>query len=481
MRFILYLIFLIFSVPVLAQVNTIYVSPNGSDKYNGTQAKPLKTIEQALSMGRSKGYKKVSIHLLEGTYYLEQTVKINSETDSFEDLEIRSHENQRAIISAGKLLKPVWSHFKNGIYRTSVPKDISFEGLYVNGILQTMARYPNRDTTKNIFDGTAEDATYYMRVLTWGNPFGGYVHALDEHERGSLHYKITGVDDTDNVELDGGWQNKNPLHMHNVYRFVENILVELDAPGEWYHDKSVDALYYYPETGTDMSNAVVEVSNLHTSFEITGTEVKPIKNVTLKDLHFRHNERSFMKSNEYLLGSDWAVFRSGSVVLSNTEHCKIEDCTFIGQGGNAVVFNHTNKEDTVKGCLISNIGGSGISLLGSPPTLILTSERKSISVQDNLIQYVGQIEKQGTAIHINSISGLSIKNNTFFHTPGAGIKIENSKTENIDLDLNDIFEDYLELKKDIDKVEKLPGNGSKPISNSGVQKPTLKEMTIKFK
>ena len=92
--------------------------------------------------------------------------------------------------------------------------------------------------------------------------------------------------------------------MHNTHRFVENVFEELDAPGEWFVDPAKRVLYYYPTKGVDLSTARVEVSNLKNSIELRGTAAKPLRNISLTGLHFKHNERSFMDTNEPLLRSD---------------------------------------------------------------------------------------------------------------------------------------------------------------------------------
>lgn len=473
MRRILILVFLVLTFPAIAQVHYIYVSPKGNDENAGTLSKPVKTLEKALAVMDQYSGKKVSIQLLAGTYYLTETVKIMPSLKSPSQLEIKAYENQKAIISAGRVLKPDWHHFHSGIYRAPIPADISFERLYVNGILQTMARYPNSDSTAKIFNGTAADATFYVRVLTWGNPSGGYVHGLDETQKGSLHYRITGVDDTDNVELDGGWQYKYPSHMDEKYHFVENVLGELDTPGEWYLDKSINMLYYHPKAGLDLSMAVIEVSNLKNSIELTGTATGPVQNVTLKDLWFCHNERTFMDSREMLPGTDRAAYRGGAVVLEGTENCKIEDCTFSDLGGNAVVFNKYNRNDAVTGCLVSHVGANAVSFFCDGTGLAENGRSFNCLVENNLLQYVGAIEKQGTGIHLNGAIGIEIRQNTIYHAPGPGIKIENTDVETLKFSPNEIVDEYREI---------LPGTGKKdeyyvkPGSNAGVQKQSLKRL-----
>jgi len=466
MRFLLNVVCFVCTYPAFAQINYLYVASKGDDKNSGKPNEPVQSINRALELSRSYAGKKVSIQMLAGTYYLKEPVKIIHSENFPSELEITAAENQKVSISAGRLLTPDWQYFKNGIYRTSVPAGISFERFFVNGILQTLARYPNVDSTAKVFQGTAEDAIYYVRVLTWGNPFGGYVHALDEHRKGSLHYKITGVDDTDNLELDGGWQSRKSVHMSEKERFVENVFGELDAPGEWYLDKTVHVLYYYPAPATDLSKAKFEISSLKNSLILKGSDRGELKNVRIKNLNFVHTERSFMDSKDTLAGSDWNVYRGGALSFENTQDCRIEDCTFSDLGGNAIVFNNRNENGAVTGCLISNIGASGVSILGDCLNCV---------IKDNLFLNSGIIEKQGVAIFLNGVNKVNIYQNTMSGMPGPGLKIENSEMQNLQIELNNTFKIYQEVQPAGQDVMS-SGSNNNSIPTSGVQKPKLKAL-----
>ena len=466
MKFLLSAIFFVFSSAVFAQINYIHVSPAGDDKNTGKSDSPVKSVAKAVELSQSYGRTKVSILLQQGTYYLSAPVEITNTENSPAELEITAANRQKVVISAGRVLSTDWSHFKGNIYRTSVPEGISFERFFVNGILQTLARYPNLDKRAKVFRGTAEDATFYVRVLTWGNPVGGYVHALDEKKRGSLHYRITGVDDTDNLELDGGWQIRKPVHMAEKERFVENILGELDAPGEWYLDKTLGVLYYYPSSGTDLSKAKFEVSNLKSSFILKGKDSDRLKNVKIKNLNFAHNERLFMDSRDTLTSSDFSVFRGGAVLFENTLNCSVEACSFSDLGGNAVVLNNFNENGSLAGCYISNIGANGAMILG---------DCNNCLIADNLFSNIGVIEKQGVAILLNAVKKINIEQNTFFEMPGPPIRAENCDLKNIQIRLNNHFNDYQELRA-------APGEQSYQFQNgpdnpkSGVQNSALKAL-----
>jgi hypothetical protein len=92
-----------------------------------------------------------------------------------------------------------------------------------------------------------------------------------------MHYVITGKSADGNVLYEGGWQNNRPKPMHAQYRFVENVFEELDAPSEWYLDRTNSVLYFYPPTGLDLENAVVETVRLKHLVEFRGSQDSPVR------------------------------------------------------------------------------------------------------------------------------------------------------------------------------------------------------------
>jgi hypothetical protein len=439
----------------------LYVAAGGNDNNPGTLARPFKTIQHAVNHSLGSKDKDIAIELRAGTYYLNKTIVINAADFLPASLQIKAHQNEKVTISAGRRLKLQWKPYKNGIYVASVPPDISFERLYINQKLQPLARYPNYDSAARIFHGTAANAITPERVKRWKNPVGGYVHALHAYEWGGFHYRITGVDRTGNVQLEGGWQNNRPNAMHNEYRFVENIFEELDAPGEWWLDKKKQLLYYYPPKGINISKAVVEISNLKNSIELKGSAGKPLRHVQLLNLNFAHNERTFMDTKEPLLRSDWTIYRGGAVLLDGTENCKIADCVFEGIGGNAIMFSNYNKKDTVTGCHIYNTGANAVCFIGdtkavrSPsfgyenfipyarldktPGPLTNNFPQECIVTDNLFHDLGDIEKQATGVEIEAASSITVSHNSIYHTSRAGINIGDGCFGGHIIEYNDVF------------------------------------------
>jgi len=458
---ILILLALLWPAALLSQTN-IYVSPNGNDAYQGTQAKPFASINRAVVEARNIPGE-VVINLMEGTYYLKQPLVFISEDsrEEGETLTIKNYKNQKVTVSGGVALILKWETYKNSIWQAKVKQDLIFDELFVNGQLQRMARYPDYDSTARFFGGTSADAISKERAALWKSPEGGYAHALHVCEWGDLHYVITGKDEKDELVLEGGWQNNRRYGMHAKHRFVENIFEELDTVNEWFYDKKTKILYYYPPKNLNLETAKFETPQIACLFEFKGSEIKPVKNISIEGLTLTHTLRTFMDNKESLLRSDWTIYRGGAVFFDGTVNCTLKNCTLTNLGGNAVFFNNYNRDCVVTGCLISETGASAICFVGDPNAVrspsydyhqFLPLEQidrtpgpktnnypANCKAYDNLIFNTGLVEKQSAGIQLSMCQSITVSHNTIYDVPRAGINVSEGTWGGHILEYNDVF------------------------------------------
>ncbi|XJR90880.1 right-handed parallel beta-helix repeat-containing protein [Elizabethkingia anophelis] len=247
---------------------------------------------------------------------------------------------------------------------------------------------------------------------------------------------------------------------------MENIFEELNVPGEWFADKEKGLLYYYPPKGTNLSQTKITVSQLKNSIEIKGTENSPLSGVEIKSIGFLHNERSFMDTKEPLLRSDWTIYRGGVILMENTRNIKVTDCQFTDVGGNAIMLSGYNKNNTISGNHISGAGASGIAFVGETDAVRSPSFRyedyipydkldktpgpksnhypQQCIAENNLIHDIGRIEKQATGIQIDIAANITVRHNSIYNTPRAGINIGDGAFGGHILEFNDVFNTVLE-------------------------------------
>jgi hypothetical protein len=459
------LVLLLFLPLIAISQHSLYVAVNGNNKNIGSIEKPFATIAKAQHVARQlRG--SVKVYLRGGTYYLQKPVVFTLEDSRLpgEEISYEPYENEKVIVSGAVRLQLLWKRFDDNIMKASVKQKLVFDEMFVDGEKQVIARYPNFDPNKKPFNGTAPDAVSKDRSDTWRQPEGGFVHALHSHEWGSFHYTIKGKDEGGQLRLEGGFQNNRKLGMHPTHKFVENIFEELDTLGEWYYNRSQRLLYFYPSKRPD--NVLIEIPQLLHLFEFRGTARAPVKNITLQGLDLRHTVRTFMKTKEPLLRSDWTIYRGGAVLMEGTESCRIKKCVFKDLGGNAIFLSNYNRLNEISGNHISKAGASAICLVGDPAAVRSPSfeyhEFVSVknrdktpgpktdnfpsecSITDNLIHDIGTIEKQVSGVQLSMTQSITVSSNTIYNVPRAAINIGDGTWGGHLVEFNDVFNTVLE-------------------------------------
>ena len=450
----------------------LYVSPNGSDAFAGTtKEKPVASLAKARDLARSvAGKEAVTVHVADGVYYLPETLIFSSEDSGNAEHPIvyRAETEGGAVLSGGSRLDLKWTAYKGGIFQAKTPEGLEVDQLFINGVAQRMARYPNYDPKKKTaaYQGYAADAFSKERAANWSDPAGGYIHAVHAHRWGGYHYRITGKDAEGNVTYEGGWQNNRQMGMHKNFRMVENIFEELDAPGEWFHNTRTSTLYYMPKTGVDLTDAKVEVVRLRHLVEFQGTQEAPVKFIALQGFTVRHAARTFMDCKEPLLRSDWAIYRGGAFLLNGTEDVSVLDCEFDQVGGNAVFVNNYNRRVRIAGCHIHDAGASGVCFVGDPKAVRnplfeykevndfskidrtpgpKTDNYPADSIVENcLIHGIGRVERQPAGVQISMAQGITVRDVSIYDCARAGINVSEGTWGGHLIEGCDVFDTVLE-------------------------------------
>lgn len=458
----------------------IYVSTRGNDKWNGSEKKPVASLVRAQELARAYGRDtSVEIVFEDGIYYLPGTVQFTGQDskDYPATVTLRARHEGKAVISGGQQIRLDWKQEAGNIYVASVPAGMDIDQLYVAGLRQLMARFPNAQPGKqrNVYDtwvldhqaqpNPEMDPLQPERIALWKNPEGGYVHAMHTALWGDMHWEIKGKNEDGTLQLEGGWQNNRPSGMHPLYRFVENIKEELDVPGEWYYDRSESKLYYMPLPEIDLDEAKVEIVRLKHLIEFNGTKENPVRGIHLQGLTFKHTARTFMENKEQLLRSDWTMYRGGAIVFNGAEECSVENCEFDHLGGNTIFVNNYNRYLTVRGCYIHHSGANGIVFVGDPDmvrsplfrygnqnyeTMDMTpgplgdNYPQDCWVDDCLITMTGRDEKQTAPVQISMSQRIRVSHCSIYDVPRAGININEGTFGGHIIEFCDVFNTVLE-------------------------------------
>jgi hypothetical protein len=370
----------------------------------------------------------------------------------------------RAVLTGASDLPPLrWEAWQDGVWRARYTGP-SFQRLWLGGQAMVRARYPNLDPAHPGWaDGT--NATAPERVARWHDPAGGVLHALHGSHWGGVQVPIVGKKPDGSLAYGQQVGNNRVMPPSERERYVENVLEELDAPGEWFHDRRQGWLYVKPLAGGRPPARGFRASTQEALIRIEGRS-DAVQHVRVSGLQFTQTEPTYLKAVEPLLRSDWKFYRVGAVTIENAADVRVEDSDFVDLGGHAVVVSGRARQVAVSGNHIHAIGGTAVAFVGRPEAvrspLFEYQQRldveaidttpgpksdaypKDSQASDNLIHDIGQVDKQATGVEIAMAERISVDHNSIYQVPRAGINVGDGTWGGHRITHNDVFDTVLE-------------------------------------
>jgi hypothetical protein len=470
--------------PIAAEAGSeteIFVAVDGDDRNRGTNSEPFATVGRAVEAVRAlrkQTSNPLKVWVRAGTYYLPEPI-VFGPLDSGREHPIvyAAYPGERVTLSGGKRLECRWKLYRDGIMMCDLPEAqagrLDFTQLFVNGKRQIRARFPNYDSNNPLVSGSGyinaagkerdwpvQELPYDPETFTqkrWARPQDAVVHVFNKYNWGNLQWKVDGVD-WDNHVIKLGWggfqlnqsatlSSENPLGPTSRF-FVENVLEELDAPGEWYLDKANSLLYYLPAEGIDLKVAVIEVPVLEQVVEFRGAQLDPVRQITLSGFRIAHTASTYLAHYEAPSRGDWNIHRGGAVFIEGAEDCRVEKCFFDAVGGNGVFINDYNRRITVYGSKFVEAGDSAVCLVGSKKSIQGTQHPYPAenTVTNNLIHDCGIFGKQIAGVFISISAKNTVSHNHIYNLPRAGICLNDGWAGGHIIEFNKIHHTVLETK-----------------------------------
>ena len=256
---------------------------------------------------------------------------------------------------------------------------------------------------------------------TWKHPETGVVHAFHCGHWGNWQFQLSGRD-MEKRHLTfayGGWQEARGCS-HGAEWYVENIMEELDSPGEWFYNATTMKLYLYPNMSlpTEGVGTVLDVL-----IAIRGTMDIPVRQVSIVNVVFAHSAITFFKPYEVPSGGDWSVYRGGAVFVEGVDGFNLQGCLFDAVGGNGVVLSGYVRNAVIRENEFVWSGDSAIVSVGDSHLIdgTLGTQPRGTRIIGNLVHENGVFGKQ-TCAYVQSLScQTEITGNVFFNGPRAGI------------------------------------------------------------
>ncbi len=393
----------------------IFVSPDGSDSNSGSYSAPLKSISAGISLGAStlasSGDKKVSVNIRGGDYRINNTIKITASGRANNPLVIQGYKDEKVNIKMSSSLVP--SKFKQltdesvlneipsearkyiGVYDLKdalKTMNINNQSLIVNDSNQTVARWPNTgfDRVNQIVNQTTfTGGGAGNRPSKWAKATGAYVKGYFGVEYAFNNIALLSANGS-NIELvQKPYYN---LGLNNRY-FIENLLQELDSPGEYYVDMKNKKLYYYPPY--NISKASIEFAD-NTNTMITGSG---ISNLTFKNLSLSGTQGDCMN-------------------FSGCSNITIDNCEIKHIGNNAVYMDNVTNS-SVKNSTIAFVGKDAVYMTGGDRTALTSSNN---IIENNHIHDFATLQRtDGRGIWVDGV-GAVIEHNLLNNSTGSAVR-----------------------------------------------------------
>jgi len=418
-----------------------YVSPQGSDDWSGTLANPnsqgtdgpFATLVHARDEVRKlkkNQSKNIIVQIRQGAYQLTKTVVFGLE-DSAENgftITYEAYPNEKPIFSSGKEIKgwkKVTSNIpglpdkaKGNIWEANTSNH--FFTLYDDEGLLPRAQSEGFITEEKI---NSRNKLHFPDEVfkKWSNMDEAEIKVRPHHAWIVNMLPVKSFDankQTVTTSIDATYA-MNVLHFLKKTKncWLENVIEELDKPGEWVLNSKTGKVYLWKRNDSPIvAPSLNELIRVEGRIDFEGPNDIPVRNLVFKGLTFKHGKRYQLTKNDKGLQHDWDMLDKDNAVLRlrGAENCVVEQCHFLHSGSGAIRVDLHGIENTISSNHIEYMGGGGILLCGYGPGT--KDVNKKNIIYNNNIHHVGEVYWHSPGIFIWQSGENRIVNNLIHHT-----------------------------------------------------------------
>lgn len=442
--------------PKLYEADTnLWVAPDGSDSAAGTEDAPIatltKAVEKVSAFRTAEPEKSVCVWFKAGTYPMTETVTIKKLAGTPENPVIfRSAPGAegRCIFSGEKTVTG-WEPLETSTFWKDAPEELKsrikpesvskiwtapyapFETktyapqnygkrqeFFVNGIPQTLARWPNEGfavsgqalgetpatswgpigTFEGIFEAAADQPSGWNREK--GSVLFGYwfwdwsesfelIESIEEPESGPKVFRM--------AKPYSGYGYK-----HNLRYYGFNLLCELDAPNEYYIDRDSRQIFWIPADGIDPAQVTTTLNVFENSWMIS----------------FDHC------SDILLAGLTFEGGFGGAVQASQCDRVILADIESRRFSGDENMLFHGGTGCGVYHSLLETLGGGGVTLSGGDRAT-LTEAHHYIS--NCTVRNFSRIHRTYTPAALIHGCGMKVEHCDFSDAPSSAMRLDGNE------------------------------------------------------
>jgi parallel beta-helix repeat protein len=378
-------------VVVAAPAQVITVSPAG----------PIKTLAEARDAARAQRRSgntgPITITVRAGTYFRPETLILGPEdSDTFWE----AAHGEHPVISGGRIISG-WTKTSGAAWMAHAPGPY-FHQLFINGRRAIRARTPN-DAFFH-FEGSGSPGKS-LQLHFQGNDIKeewaakqADVEVVGFMAWSDFRAPITAVDPRAHLAELGPTQSS--ANEENARYFIENVPGALDAPGEWYLDRSTQKISYIPLRGENMEQAQAITAGLERLVRLEGRPEAGefVRNVAFRGLTFEHADWNVGPQGYFDLQA--GIPASSAVEAVGAVNFRVERCTFAHSGGYALELGRGSKHNQVLANEFYDLGAGGVKV-GEPDLNWNRAEQNYDNViAGNQIHDLGRVYAAGVGIWV---------------------------------------------------------------------------------
>nr|WP_064246406.1 right-handed parallel beta-helix repeat-containing protein [Rhizobium leguminosarum]OAP95812.1 hypothetical protein A4U53_16965 [Rhizobium leguminosarum] len=404
-----------------------YVSPDGRDTWSGLLPTaddqggdgPFAGIERARDAAREKGGTNI-IALGKGDYYLTQPIVFDARDKG---LILTARCNEEPILHGGQRVRD-WTRQADGRWTAplKLPPGEGVGDLFVNGIRQIRARFPNAPADGDPRKGWLFAAKCEPAIDMWEGNTRFCFHAGDlpaMGDTGGLVVDIVGGyqpgsqwgnDTLPVVSIDGAGRTVHTKGTGYFFTaegsryFLTGAKALLDAPGEWWYDLVAGQLHYIP-VDQSLPNSVVVAGILPTFFKLDEANGMVVSGLEFRDGAPEGSGKFYTETRGF--GAIRIEHADGVKILGNS----IEN---VGVG----VHVTESKDALIAGNVIADVAGNGIYVGTNYGTFGKSNGSRILS---NHIHDIGKVYIETAGIWFQAADNVRIADNLIENTAQFGI------------------------------------------------------------
>lgn len=397
---------LLLAVAPLAVAMDLYVGPAGNDAHPGTWPElPCRTLERVLAVAREWRQKDpavpITVQILPGRYELAASLVLGPDLSGQAETPtvIRAVEKGTVILSGAQSVVG-WTPWRDGIWRAALAAE-TVDTVYWNGDRLPAARVPNVDPEHPRTGGllyalatdreTPQTALLFtegdLDVSRWQHPETGRLVVWPDKNWNCDRLPLAAVD-AKARRLTVARKARYEITRGNRF-YVENLLEELDAPGEWFFDAKERQLYLMPPVAGDPGQQVA-IPRAASVIQLLGTRETPVRQIVLEGLRIEGAARH-------------------AVELTAAWDCALRACEVSRTGSEGILIQEGSSQNRIVGCDIAWTGTAGIRLHGvRDTTRTRTDGMHGNLIENNHIHHVGMSGNAGGAVDVDPYVGGNI-------------------------------------------------------------------------